>query len=474
MKVLFCSSEAVPFAASGGLGDVSGSLPKALKHEGVDIRVIMPLYGRIKEKYINELKFITSFNVTLGWRNQYCGVFTMEQDDVTFYFLDNEYYFSRPGLYGYYDDGERFAFFSKAILESLLYIDFSPDIIHTNDWQSALVNLYINVFYRHIPKFYNIKTIFTIHNIQYQGRYSYDTIGDVLGIPENWAHHLEYQGDANYMKSAIENADKVTTVSPTYAKQILDPWFSHGLDNILRDRQFKLSGILNGIDYEIYNPREDKIIVKNFYADAFVKNKAICKRELVSIFELDEDDSPIISMVTRLVEHKGLDIVRDVAQGLIDKGYKLIVLGTGEKQYEEFFKSFGEKHSGRVGVKIAFIPELARKIYAGSDMFLMPSRSEPCGLSQMIALRYGTIPIVRATGGLKDSVNDCSDGEGNGYTFSSYSADELYRCCIRAFDDYQNKKVWKPLVKRAMKTDCSWNNSAKKYIKLYEDTIKLW
>lgn len=474
MKVLFCSSEAVPFAASGGLGDVAGSLPKSIKAEGVDIRVVLPLYGKIKEKYIDDLKFITSFNVNLGWRNQYCGVFTMEYEGITYYFLDNEYYFFRPALYGYYDDGERFAFFSKAILETLVHIDFEPDIIHTNDWQSALVNLYINVFYRKIPKFYDVKTIFTIHNIQYQGQYGYDTIGEMLGVPSNWAHHLEYRGDANYMKSAIENADKVTTVSPTYAKEILEPWFAHGLDPILRARQFKLSGILNGIDYDEYNPKYDKLIVKNFHADSFVKNKAVCKKELKSIFELNDDASPIISMVTRLVEHKGIDLVKDIAQGLVDKGYHLIVLGTGDKQYEEFFNDLANKNPGRVGVKIAFIPELARKIYAGSDMFLMPSKSEPCGLSQMIALRYGTVPIVRETGGLKDSVHDSGDGEGNGFTFVDYTADELYRCCSRAFDAYHNKKEWRALMKRGMKTDCSWKNSAKEYIKLYEETLKLW
>ena len=474
MKVLFCSSEAVPFAASGGLGDVAGSLPKALKAEGVDVRVVMPLYGQIKEKYIDDLKFMCSFNVSLGWRNQYCGVFTMEHEGITFYFLDNEYYFFRPALYGYYDDGERFAFFSKAILESLLHIDFDPDIIHTNDWQTALVDLYINVFYRHIPKFYDIKTVFTIHNIQYQGQYGYDTIGEMLGVPQNWAHHLEYQGDANYMKAAIENADKVTTVSPTYAQQILDPWFAHGLDSILRARQFKLSGILNGIDYDEYNPKEDKMIVKNFHADAFVKNKAVCKRELISIFGLEDDGSPVMSMVTRLVEHKGVDLVKDVAQGLIDKGFQLVLLGSGDKQYEDFFKDLAENNPGRVGVKIAFIPELARKIYAGSDLFLMPSKSEPCGLSQMIALRYGTIPVVRETGGLKDSVKDSADGKGNGFTFAGYSSEELYDCCMRAYEGYQDKKGWRVLVKRAMKTNCSWKNSAKEYIKMYKETLELW
>ncbi|MBR5806358.1 MAG: glycogen synthase GlgA [Oscillospiraceae bacterium] len=474
MKILFCSSEVVPFAASGGLGDVAGSLPKSLNAEGQDVRVILPLYGKIKEKYSEDLKFIDSFNVSLGWRNQYCGLFTMEQNGVTYYLLDNEFYFNRPNLYGYGDDGERFAFYSKAILESLLHMDFEPDIIHANDWQSALVTLYINVYYRHIQKFQKIKTVFTIHNIAYQGQYGYNMIADTLGLPQEWAHHAEYNGDTNFMKAAIENADKVTTVSPTYAQEILDPWFAHGLDPILREKQHKLWGILNGIDYESYNPKTDKIIVKNFHADAFIKNKAVCKKELRSLFNLEEDGSPIISMVTRLVGHKGVDIVVQAMQGLIDKGYQVVVLGTGESQYEEFFRDLAARYPGRVGVEIAFIPALSRKIYAGSDMFLMPSKSEPCGLSQMIALRYGTVPIVRETGGLKDSVKDSQDGVGNGFTFANYSADELYGACMRAYEGYQDTKGWRVLVKRAMQSDCSWKNSAKEYIRMYEDTMKLW
>ena len=474
MKILFCSSEVVPFAASGGLGDVAGSLPKALNVSGQDVRVILPLYGKIKEKYSEDLKFIDSFNVSLGWRNQYCGLFTMEQNGVTYYLIDNEFYFDRPNLYGYGDDGERFAFYSKAILESLLHLDFEPDIIHANDWQSALVTLYINVYYRHIQKFQKIKTVFTIHNIAYQGQYGYNVIADTLGLPQEWAHHAEYNGDTNFMKAAIENADKVTTVSPTYAQEILDPWFAHGLDPILREKQHKLWGILNGIDYESYNPKTDKIIVKNFHADAFIKNKAVCKKELRSLFNLEEDDSPIISMVTRLVGHKGVDIIVDAMQGLVDKGYQVVVLGTGESQYENFFRDLAAKYPGRVGVEIAFIPALSRKIYAGSDMFLMPSKSEPCGLSQMIALHYGTIPIVRETGGLKDSVKDSQGGEGNGFTFANYSASELYDCCMRAYEGYQDTKGWRVLVKRAMQSDCSWKNSAKEYIRMYEDTMNLW
>ncbi|MEG3029007.1 MAG: glycogen synthase GlgA [Oscillospiraceae bacterium] len=474
MKVLYCASEAVPFAASGGLGDVAGSLPKALMAQNVEVRVVMPLYGKIKERYGERLEYVTNFNVMLGWRCQYCGVFSLVQDGVTYYFLDNEYYFKRHGLYGHYDDAERFAFFSKAILEMLVNIDFEPEIIHTNDWQTALVNLYINIYYRHMPKFYGVKTVFTIHNIQYQGKYGIDLIGDVLGVPPTWAHHLEYEETANFMKAAIENADKVTTVSPTYAGEILDPWFSHGLDPILRQRQFKMWGILNGIDYKEYNPKTDKLIVKNFYPEAFVTNKHVCKEDLRSIFNLEDSESPIASMVTRLVEHKGLELVKNVAEGLVAAGYQLVILGSGEKDYEDFFNYLSYKYPGKVGVKIGFDPTLARKIYAGSDMFIMPSKSEPCGLSQMIALRYGTIPIVRETGGLKDSVRDSLDGMGNGFTFSGYDSTQLYDACMRAYAGYSDKAGWKLLVKRAMKTDCSWKNSAKQYIDMYNACLSLW
>ncbi|MBQ5782087.1 MAG: glycogen synthase GlgA [Oscillospiraceae bacterium] len=474
MKVLYCSSEAVPFAASGGLGDVAGSLPKALYDEGVEVRVVMPLYGQTKEKYKDQLNFVKSFNVMLGWRTQYCGIFTMEKDGVVYYFIDNEYYFNRHGLYGHDDDGERFAYFSKAILEMLVNIDYTPDIIHTNDWQTALVNLYINVFYRQLPKFYDTKTVFTIHNIQYQGQFGMDMVANVLGIPDEYAHQLEYEGCCNFMKAAIENADKVTTVSPSYAQEILDPWFSHGLDPLLRQRQYKLWGILNGIDYESYNPKEDKLIVKNFHADAFIKGKSACKAELREIFELEDNDRPIAAVVSRLVEHKGFDLVKNVAERLVVEGYQLVVLGTGESQYEDFFAYLAYKYPQQVGVRLAFIPALARKIYAGSDVFIMPSKSEPCGLSQMIALRYGTIPVVRETGGLRDSVKDSMDGEGNGFTFADYDSQQLYDACARAWQGYQDKEGWKILVKRAMKSDCSWKVSAKEYIRMYNDCLAAW
>ena len=474
MKVLFCTSACVPYAASGGLGDVAGSLPKALVKEGVDCRVVLPLYRKTRDNYGSQMTYMTNFYVTLGWRNLYCGVFKLEKDGVTYYFLDNEFYFNRDSLYSYFDDGERFAFFSKAILEMLVNIDFAPDIIHCNDWQTALTTVYINAYYRGVEKLARTKTIFTIHNIQYQGQYGKNLIEDVLSVPGAFKGVLEYNRDTNYMKAALECADKITTVSPTYAAQILDPWYSHKLDPVLRGLQFKLCGILNGIDYDGYNPRTDAGIAKTFTPDTIKEGKAACKKELIDRFNLADDGSPIISMVTRLVEHKGLDIVRECMEGLVNAGYEVVVLGSGEYMYEEFFKYLRGKYPGRVGVEIGFVPALARKIYAGSDMFLMPSKSEPCGLSQMIALRYGTIPIVRETGGLKDSVHDSLDGKGNGFTFAGYSSGELYDCCMRAFNGYKDKEGWEILAKRAMESDNSWTNSAKEYIKLYEDTVNLW
>ncbi len=476
MNILFASSECVPFIASGGLGDVAGSLPKALNDEGADISVVLPLYKSIKEKYITELEFIADFKVSLGWREQYCGVFKLNHNGVDHYFIDNEFYFCRDGgIYGHLDDGERFAFFSKAILEMIKNTDIKVDLIHTNDWQTALVNIFINIFYRENPKFYGIKTVFTIHNIQYQGQYGSEVIEDLLGIPKEWAHQLEYNGCANFMKGAIENADKVTTVSPTYAKEILTPYYAHELDEFLRERQFKVSGILNGIDYDSHNPKTDKVITKNYHKDAFKQGKIACKKALREEFGLNtKSKAPIISMVTRLVEHKGLPIVMQAMQGIIDMGYQVVILGSGDSEYENYFNYLATNYPGQVGVYIGFVPSLARKIYAGSDMFLMPSHSEPCGLSQMISLRYGTIPIVRETGGLADSIKDSLDGIGNGFTFKNYTADDLYKACERAYNGYQDKEGFQTLIKRGMYTDCSWQKSAKEYIDMYSDTLNLW
>ncbi len=473
MKVLYVSSEALPFKASGGLGDVAGSLPQALRKRLIGCRVVMPLYDTISQELKDSMTFITSISVPVAWRRQYCGVFEAKAGGVIYYLIDNQYYFKRDGLYGYYDDAERFAFFSRAVLEIIPYIDFKPDIIHCNDWQSALTPVYYTTLYANRPGYENIKTVFTIHNIQYQGNYGMELVNEVVGIPEGTSSLIEYDGDVNFMKGAIETADRVTTVSPSYANEILDPWYSHGLDIILNQRSWKLSGILNGIDTELYNPETDKDIAANYNAADF-KNKKIDKQKLQEYFSLPErDDVPVIGMVTRLVGHKGLDLVRAVLDELLNTcDVQFVVLGSGEWQYENFFKEMAAKYPDKMGLKLGFIPSLSKKIYAGADMFLMPSKSEPCGLSQMISLRYGTIPIVRETGGLRDSIKDSGDGEGNGFTFASYNAHDMLFTIKRALEGYQNREGWNILVKRAMECDNSWGKSANEYIKLYKALLK--
>ncbi len=474
MNILYASSEAYPFFASGGLGDVAGSLPAALKRRKAGIRVVLPLYGDLAPEWRAKLKYITNYTVPVGWRNQYCGLFELSTGGVTYYFLDNEYYFKRQGLYGFYDDGERFAFFSRAVLETLFHADFEPDVIHCNDWQTALVPVYLNLYYRHLEKYSKIKSVFTIHNIQYQGRYGLEMLDETIGVGRKNAHIIEYDGDVNYMKGAIECADRVTTVSPTYAHEILDPWYGHGLDEFLRKKQYKLCGILNGIDTDVYNPEKDPNIVQNYTAANFAAGKAACKKDLREAFALEASGAPLIGMVTRLVSHKGLDLVRHVADSLIDSGMQMVILGSGEYSYEAFFQELAARHPGRFGVRIGFVPELARKIYAGADMFLMPSKAEPCGLAQMVALRYGTVPIVRQTGGLADTVTDSGDGKGNGFTFLSYNAYDMQTACTRAKEGFEKPKGWKMLVERGMKCDFSWSASAKQYMDMYTDVMALW
>ena len=473
MKVLYATSEALPFMASGGLGDVAGALPKALRKRLVGCRVVMPLYGGIKQELKDKMQFITHITVPVSWRRQYCGVFQAKVDGVIFYFIDNEYYFKRDGLYGHYDDAERFAFFSRAVLEILPYIDFHPDIIHANDWQTAMVPVYYSTIYANREGYQGIKTVFTIHNIQYQGVYGKEILDDLLGIPEGKESLLEFSGDVNLMKGAIECADVVSTVSKTYADEILDPWFSHGLDPILRDRRYKLHGILNGIDIDVYNPETDKAIAENFSCDD-LKGKKADKADLQKAFNLPVNpDVPVIGMVSRLVSHKGLDLVKAVLYELLDTtDVQIAVLGTGDWEYENFFREVAQRYPDKVGVRIAFIPDVAKKIYAGADLFLMPSKSEPCGLSQMIALRYATLPIVRETGGLKDSITDCGDGEGNGFTFKSYNAHDMLDAIRRGLAAYYDKELWPVLVKRAAACDNSWGRSAREYMHMYRNLIK--
>lgn len=472
MNVLFAASEARPFIASGGLADVIGALPKALNGAGCDCRVILPLYSDIPDKFRAEMKKVCDFKVWLGWRNQYCGLFETKLSGVTFYFIDNEYYFARNGIYGHYDDGERFAYFSMAVLEAVKHMDFDPEVIHCHDWQTGLVPVFLKLFFADEEKLANTKTVFTIHNIQYQGNYDMYFAGDVLGIPENRRGLVEYDGRCNFMKAGIDLCDAVSTVSPTYAKEIQDPWFAWGLDRLLREKKYKLSGILNGIDVVSYDPVSDKDIPATF-SKYDLSGKAKCKEELQKELGLAVDpNSMVIGMVGRLVSHKGLDLVRAVCDRILEMPVQIAVLGSGESAFESFFRYMQEKYPGRVSFVCGFIPPLAKRIYAGSDVFLMPSKSEPCGLAQMISLRYGTVPIVRETGGLKDSIKDIGGIKGNGFTFQTYNADDMLDAVRRAQNFYSNGERWKEAVLNALSCDFSWNRSAQTYIGLYESVLK--
>ena len=468
MNILFAASEATPYIASGGLADVAGSLPAAVTQKGHDCRIVLPLYKGINPHFRASMTFITHMTVDVSWRKQYCGIFTAICNGVTYYFLDNEYYFGRDGIYGFFDDCERFVFYSRAVLEMLRYIDFKPDIINANDWQAAMIPVYYEVFYKYQQGYENIKNVFTIHNIQYQGNYGKEVLNEVMGLPMYHMSLLEYDGGVNMMKGAFETADKVTTVSPSYAWEILDPWYSHGMDRILRTKQYKLSGILNGIDVNGYDPETDEIIEKNYSARSTV-GKKVCKAKLLAELGLQEGNEPVIGIVTRFVSHKGIDLIKYVFEDLIKVGFKFVILGSGEKIYEDFFKEMEWRYKDKVSVSLGFIPELSRKIYSGADMFLMPSQSEPCGLAQMIAMRYGTIPIVRETGGLRDTVRDCGGENGNGFTFKTYNAHDMFDACMRAKAAYEDKRGWNRIIKRDMAEDFSWANSAELYIKLYHE-----
>ena len=473
MKVLYAVSEAKPFIASGGLGDVAGSLPAALRKRLIGCRLVMPLYDGIPQKYKDEMRFIMHITVPVAWRRQYCGIFEYKYNGVICYFLDNQYYFKREGIYGHYDDAERFAFFSRAVLEILPFLDFKPDIINCNDWQTALIPVYYSRFYANREGFENIKTVLTIHNIQYQGKYGHEVLGDVAGFGEEDASLLENDGCINFMKGGIECANAVTTVSPSYAQEILDPWYAFGLDHILNERKWKLSGILNGIDTVANDPATDPALPAHFSADD-IAGKAVCKEALQKEMGLPvRADVPIIGMVSRLVAHKGFDLVKCVLEELLTTAdVQVVVLGSGEWQYETFFSEMAAKYPDKLAVKLGFVPALASRIYAGSDIFLMPSKSEPCGLSQMFALRYGSVPIVRATGGLKDSIQDSGMGEGNGFVFEDYNAHEMLHAIRRALAGYADAEGWAILRKRAMDCDFSWGRSANEYIKLYKALLK--
>jgi starch synthase len=477
MNILFAASEAAPFIASGGLADVAGSLPRAIKEKGHDCRVVIPLYSGISEEMRSELKFLCNFKVKVAWREQYCGVFTGTAGGVTYYFIDNEYYFSRQGLYGFYDDCERFVFFSRAVLDMIRILKttvdekdrFSPDIIHSNDWQTALIPVYYQIFYKYLDEYSGIKNVFTIHNIQYQGKYGTEVVSELLGIPSFNYSILDYMNCVNLMKGAIETADKITTVSPTYAKEILDPYYSHGLDIILRNKQGNLCGFLNGIDTDFYNPETDKAVAKNYSAKN-PEGKKECKKALISELGLADGPEPVVGIITRFVSHKGIDLVRYVFEDMVRAGFKFAILGSGEKIYEDFFAEMAWRYPDKVSVTLGFKPDLARRIYSGADLFLMPSQSEPCGLAQMLSTRYGTPAIVRQTGGLKDSISDCGTPGGIGFTFKTYNAHDMFSACQRAMGYYYSDE-WENLVKHVMEVDFSWRYSAELYLGLYRELV---
>ena len=473
-KILFVGAEVMPFAATGGLGDVLGSLPAALKKEyqdDIDVRVVMPMYDAIKPEWRNQMKLEAVCNIALSWRNLYCGIHSLLKDGVTYYFIDNEYYFKRGNLYGFDDEAERYAFFCKAAVEMMGVVGFYPDVLHAHDWQAALSITYLNFEYRWRREYQNIKTVFTIHNIEYQGKFPHSVVGFVFGFGHS--DYLDYDGCINLMKCAVEMANVVTTVSPRYAEEIRSNEYAHGLAPILEKNAHKLTGILNGIDYNYYNPSTDGVISQNF-GSGDIGNKRINKTELQKALGLPvREDVPLVAIVSRLASHKGLDLVRDIAYRLVDNhDVQLVVLGKGEAQYENFFVDLERCRHDKVRALMLYDRDLSKRIYAAADIFLMPSKSEPCGLSQMIASRYGAIPVVRETGGLYDSIKGywLLNGTilGNGFTFANYSSEELYERTNAAIELYYNNELYPVFMRKIMDTDFSWGTSARKYYMLYE------
>ena len=470
MKILFASSEVAPFIKTGGLADVAGSLPQALAREGHEVKVILPLYEGIGQEWREQMTFLKYFNVTLSWRQVYCGIFQLEREGVAYWFVDNEYYFKRWQLYGHFDDCERFAFFSRAIIETPGQLDWAPDIIHCNDWQTAMIPVFYRVLYQYHQEYENIRILYTIHNIQYQGVYGKEVITELMGIPTYHTNLLEFDGMVNLMKGAIETADRITTVSPTYAKEILDPWYSYGMDRALVRRQDGIVGILNGIDVVGYNPETDPNIPKH-YSAAKIQGKKDCRKALLEECHLTDTNAPVIGIVTRFVAHKGIQLVQQTFHEMLQMGCRFVILGSGERLYEDFFREMQAEYPEQVHVTVGFVPAMARRIYAGADIFLMPSQNEPCGLAQMVAMRYGTIPVVRETGGLKDSVFDAGGENGNGFTFKTYDAYDMLDAVKRACALFGDKRKWNALVRHAMKCDYSWNTSAEQYMELYRSVL---
>ena len=472
MKVLYAASEAVPFCKTGGLADVAGSLPPALAAQGVETAVILPLYRRVKERFADQLTFLCYDYVDLAWRHAYCGLFSLKKDGVTWYFLDNEQYFGRPELYGCADDGERFGFFSRAVVKMLDHLDFWPDVIHCNDWQTALIPIYLKDDGVREERYRSVRTVLTIHNIEYQGRYDPYCLGDLFGLDRGWVDDgtLLLDGDLNLLKGAILTADAVNAVSPTYAQELKNPYFAHRMEGILTQCGYKLSGVLNGIDMKLYDPAADPRIAANYTAEN-ISGKAADKAELQKALGLrPEPETPIIAMVSRLVTHKGLDLIREVMGDIMELPVQFVLLGSGDAAYEDFFRHAAERWPERMAIRLGYDEALSMAIYAGADLFLMPSRSEPCGLSQMIAMRYGTVPIVRETGGLKDTVQpyEAWRDAGTGFTFANYSSADMLHVLREAaylYKDYPD--AFARLRRRAMERDFSWNRSAGDYLKIY-------
>lgn len=475
MQIVFASAECAPFVKTGGLGDVAGSLPAALVHAGAEVIVMVPKYATIKDEYKAQMEHFSDFYVSLGWRNEYCGLEKLEHDGITYMFIDNERYFARDYPYGFFDDGERFAFFSKAITESLQHLPagFECDILHCNDWQTALAPVFLREFYQGLPLYDRVKTVFSIHNVAFQGQFSDTVMEDILGVAHIPAAASQLRCDAcsiNYMLGALRYADAITTVSPTYANEIQTPEFGEGLDGVLRERSYALQGILNGIDVAGFDPATDKRIAANYTVEDR-SGKAVCKAKLQEELGLEvRDDRPLMVMVTRLTRQKGLDLVMYALDRILAGGVQVAVLGTGDRDYEDGLRYFQDKYPGTMTARIEFDPALSQRMYAAADMFLMPSKFEPCGLSQIIAMRYGTLPIVRETGGLKDTVIPYNEftGEGTGFSFSNFNGDEMGDAVFRAARLFwDNRDAWNQLVTQAMSQDFSWTRSADKYLDLY-------
>jgi len=476
MKVLYVVSEAVPFIKTGGLADVAGSLPKYLKAEGVDARVILPKYSSISEEYRNNMEHVGDITVPVSWREKYAGVDKLEYEGVTYYFVDNQEYFYRDGLYGYFDDAERFSFFSRAVLNLLPTMDFWPDVINSNDWHAALVNVFLKLEHQGDSRYEGIKTVFSIHNLKYQGIFDKNIMGDVLGLDWQYFNNgdLEFNDCVNFMKGGIVYADKISTVSRTYAEEIQYEFFGEHLDGLLRSRNNDIRGIVNGIDNSVYDPATDKYLYENFDINTLYK-KLNNKEKLQAQLNLPVNRKiPMLSMVTRLVENKGIDLITRILDELLThEECQFVLLGTGDKAYEDWFRELQWRFPRKVSVNIFFSNDLAQKIYGSADFFLMPSIFEPCGIGQMIALRYGTVPIVRETGGLKDTIKpfNKNDSSGNGYSFANINAHELMYCVKRALTEYDNLQIWNKLQHNAITSDFDWKKSANEYIDMYKQLL---